>query len=38
MIRVSIELGEGLLFNEEEREMMSKLCRVLRLLSSVRTT
>jgi hypothetical protein len=34
MICVSIELGERLLFKEEEREMMSKLCRVLRRLSS----
>jgi hypothetical protein len=33
MICVSIELGERLLF-KEEREMMSKLCRVLRRLSS----
>jgi hypothetical protein len=35
---VSIELGERLLFKEEERERMSNLCRVLRLLSFVHTT
>jgi hypothetical protein len=35
MFCVSIELGKRLLFKEVEREMMSNLCRVLRLLSFV---
>ena len=38
MFCVSIELGERLLFKKEEREMMSNLCRVLRLLSFAHIT
>src|SRR6187402_3349773 len=38
MFCVSIEVGERLLFKEEEHEMMSSLCRALRLLSFVHIT